>query len=84
MVAIAALDVVQETEFVIVAVDPSEYLPVAANCLLCPITIDALLGATVIDLRIAAVTCRLALPRMVPDLAVTVAEPLLLAVARPV
>lgn len=62
MVATAGSEIVQETEFVIVAVDPSEYFPVAANCLLWPIRIDALLGITVIEANIAAVTCRVALP----------------------
>jgi hypothetical protein len=62
MVATAGSEIVQETEFVIVAVDPSEYFPVAANCLVCPIRIDALVGVTVIDCRIAVVTCRVALP----------------------
>jgi hypothetical protein len=84
MVATAGFDVLQETEFVIVAVDPSEYFPVAANCWLCPMGMAALVGATVRDCRIAAMTCRVALPRMVPDFAVMVAEPLRFAVASPV
>jgi hypothetical protein len=75
MVATVAEDELQVTELVRVCVLPSLYVPVAANCWLAPLAIDALPGLTDNDTRTGAVTANVAEPVIVPEAAVIVAVP---------
>jgi hypothetical protein len=54
IVATAGADDVHVTVFVMLPVVPSEKIPVAVNCCLCPTRIEALLGVTRIDVSVAA------------------------------
>jgi hypothetical protein len=93
IVAVAVLDEVQVTDVVIVRVELSEYVPVAVNCWVAPTALVAVVGATAMEDKVAAVTVRVApfdvLPLkvavmvavLVPE-ATPVARPLLLIVAR--
>jgi hypothetical protein len=70
---------------VISRVVESEYVPVAVNCWVPPTVILAVVGATVIEDNVAveAVTLRVAVPDLPLKVAVMVAEPAALAVAKP-
>jgi hypothetical protein len=58
-------------------------VPVAVNCWVVPATLVAVAGVTAIEDRVAAVTVRVAVPDLPLKVAVMVAEPAALAVARP-
>jgi len=58
-------------------------MPVAENCCVLPTVIVGIVGATVIDLRAAAVTDRVAEPEIEPDAALIVAAPIPFPVATP-
>ena len=62
---------------------PSEYVPEAANCLVFPAGMLGLAGVTVMEDKVAAVTVKVVLPEMLPEVAVMVAVPAEAAVARP-
>ena len=64
-------------------VDPSEYVPVAVNCWVAPTTMLTVAGVTAIEERVAAVTVRVVFPEILPDVAVMIAEPAAIAVAKP-
>jgi hypothetical protein len=82
-VAVDVLDEVQVTCEVISWVVESEYVPVAVNCWVAPAAMLAVAGVTAIEDRVAAVTVRVADPDLPLKVAVMVAEPAALAVARP-
>ena len=83
IVAVVVLDEVQVTCVVINWVVPSEYVPVAVNCWMVPTTLLAVAGVTAIEDRVAAVTVRVAVPWILPEVALMVTFPAALAVARP-
>ena len=56
MVAVAVVPEAQVTEAVRFCVLLSLYVPVAVNCCVRPLAIDGLVGITVIDCSVAAVT----------------------------
>jgi hypothetical protein len=56
IVATEVADEAQATEFVMTAVLPSVYVPVATNCFVLPGERETLEGVTAIDLRTAGVT----------------------------
>lgn len=62
---------------------PSVKVPVAVNCNVVPGAIDGAGGVMAIDSTTALVTVRLALEEMLPEVAVTVAEPKPIALASP-
>src|ERR1700691_2112106 len=76
-------DELQVTELVRSCALPSLYVPVAANCWLVPLAIDALPGLTDNDTNTGAVTAKLAEPVMVPEVAVIVVVPGARLVAKP-
>jgi hypothetical protein len=83
-VAVGVLDEVQVTCAVISCVVESEYVPVAVNCWVAPTALLAVAGVTAIEDRVAAaVTVKVAVPDLPLKVAVMVAVPAALAVARP-
>ena len=80
-VATEVSDEFQVTCVVISWVDPSEKVSAAANCWVTPPGILGLAGVTDMDDKVA--TVRVALPEIVPEVAVMVAVPAATAVARP-
>lgn len=83
MVATVAEDELQVTELVRVCVLPSLYVPVAANCWLAPLAIDALPGLTDNDTRTGAVTATLTEPVTAPELALMLVVPSRLPITNP-
>ena len=53
------------------------------NCLVVPLAMLGLAGVTEMEASVAAVTVRVVDPEMLPDIAVTVVEPVATGVARP-
>ena len=82
-VATDVLDELQVTCAVISWLVPSEYLPEAASCWLFPAGMLGLAGVTDMEVRVAAVTVRVALPEILPEVAAMVARPAAPDVARP-
>jgi hypothetical protein len=82
-VATDVLDEVQMTSVVISWAVPSEYKPEAANCWVTPPGMLRLAGVTDMEDRVAGVTVRVVLPRMVPEAAVMVVIPGAMDVAEP-
>jgi hypothetical protein len=76
-------DEVQVTELVRSCALPSLYVPVAVNCWLVPLAIDALPGLTDIDTNTGDVTAKLVEPVIVPEVAVIIVLPGLTLVASP-
>jgi hypothetical protein len=76
-------DEVQVTELVRSCALPSLYVPVAVNCWLVPLAIDALPGLTDIDTNTGDVTANVAEPVIVPEVAVIIVLPGLTLVAYP-
>jgi hypothetical protein len=76
-------DEVQVTELVRSCALPSLYVPVAVNCWLVPLAIDALPGLTDIDTNTGDVTAKLVEPVTVPEVAVIIVLPGLTLVASP-
>ena len=74
---------VQATCVVISWLVPSEYMPVAVNCTVAPTNTPGLVGVTDIELRTAEVTVRLALPEILPKVAVMGTVPTEMDMARP-
>jgi hypothetical protein len=68
---------------VIFCVLPSENVPVATNCIVVPGAIDAVNGEIEIARSAALVTATVALEEMLAEVAVTVAEPIPVAIASP-
>ena len=62
---------------------PSEYVPEAANCSVIPAGMLGLAGVTAMEDKVAEVTVRVVLPEILPEVAVMVAAPAAMAVARP-
>ena len=83
ILATALFDELQVTCVVISWFVPSEYVPVAVNCWMPPTAMLRLAGVTDIEDKIAEVTVRVALPEMLPNLAVMAAVPAATAVTRP-
>ena len=83
-VAIEGVVVAQVADFVTSDVVASEYVPLAANCVLTPIAVYAGFGVIAIDWSTAGVTVRVALPKTDPELAVIIAIPSPAACASPV
>ncbi len=82
-VAADVLDELQVTCAVISWVVPPEYVPNAVNCWVFPAGTLGLAGETAMEVRVAAVTVKVVLPAMLPKVAVIVAFPAELPVARP-
>jgi len=82
-VATDGFDELQVTCVVISWAVPSEYVPVAVSCGVNPTLTVGLAGVTVMEERIAAAaTVRVAFPEIVPEVAVMVAVPAEMAIAR--
>jgi hypothetical protein len=74
----------QATEEVRFCDVPSEYVPIAMNCIVKPAGMDGLaVAATAMDCNVAAVTVRAVLPEMLPEVALMSAEPIPMLVTRP-
>lgn len=84
-VATVALELVHDTVVDTSAVEPSLYVPVAANCWVAPMARVALPGVSAIELRVftGAGTVRVALPLTPSKEAVTVVDPGASAAAMP-
>jgi len=82
-VAVGVLDEVQVTCEVISWVVESEYVPVAMNCWVLAAAMLAVAGVTAIEDRVTAVTVRVAVPEILPEVALMVTLPAALALARP-
>ena len=82
-VATEVMDELQVTCVVMSRLVPSEYVPVAVNCLVTPAGTPALTGVTDMEVSTAGVTVRMAFPEMVREVAVMLAGPVAKAVARP-
>jgi len=74
-VAIVVDDEVQVAEPVKFCVVPLLYVPVAVNCCVYPAATDAVPGVTAMEANTTAVTVSVAVPVIVPDVAVIVAVP---------
>jgi hypothetical protein len=83
MLAAAGFPDVHCAELVIFCVLPSENVPVATNCIVVPGAIDAVNGEIEIARSAALVTATVALEEMLAEVAVTVAEPIPVAIASP-
>jgi hypothetical protein len=75
MVATPAADGLQATAVVRFCVVLSEYVPIAVNCRVVPLTMLGLVGVTTIDTSVAGVTVSVVDPGILPDVAVIVVEP---------
>jgi hypothetical protein len=67
IVAVAALEELQATEFVMFCVLPLVKVPVAENCCVRPAATEGFAGVRVIDTRAGAATVRVVEPVMEPD-----------------
>jgi hypothetical protein len=83
MLAAAGFAEAHCAELVMFCVLPSENVPVAMNCMVVPGAIDAVKGEIEIVRNAALVTVTVALEEMLPEVAVTVAEPIPVAIASP-
>jgi hypothetical protein len=81
--ATVVMDEVQVTSAVISWVVPSEKVPVAVNCWVVPPGTLGLAGVIAMEDRVAEVTVRVVLAETAPEVAVMVAVPGAMAVARP-
>jgi hypothetical protein len=81
--ATPAFDEFQVIAVVRFCVEPSEYVPVAVNCRVVPLTMLGLIGSTVRDMSVAAVTVRVVDPEILPDAAVIAVDPAVTDVANP-
>jgi len=91
LLSIVAIDVSDEVQLTCVVISwlvPSEYVPVALNCMTDSRDMNRLAGVTVIKIRGTGVTVKVALPEipgvLVMEVAVMVVVPAEAAVARPV
>ncbi len=76
-------DEFQVTAVVRSCVVPSEYVPVALNCRVVPLTMLELVGVIAIDTSVAGVTVNVVNPDTLPDVAVIVVDPTAAEVASP-
>jgi hypothetical protein len=83
MVAALVFDDVHVTPSVMTTLVPSSNVAVATNAWVSPDVIDAFVGVTSIDLRLAYVTDAVVVPLMEPDVAVIVVVPAAIAVTSP-
>jgi hypothetical protein len=83
MLAVVLATALQVTDAVRFCVELSVKVPVAVNCSVTPIGTEGLGGVTAIETSAAEVTLRVAVPKMVPEVAVMVEVPVPLVVARP-
>ena len=83
IVAVAVLEELHVADAVRFCVVPSVYVPVAVNCIVLPRAIEGLTGVISIETNWAAVTVKVVLPAIAPDVAVIVVEPTASDVARP-
>ena len=83
MAATPVADEFQVTAVVRSCVVLSEYVPVAVNCLVVPLTMLGLVGVTAMDTSVAGVTVNVVDPDILPDVAVIVVEPAAAEVASP-
>ena len=83
MAATPVADEFQVTAVVRSWVVLSEYVPVAVNCLVVPLTMLGLVGVTAMDMSVAEVTVNVVDPDIVPDVAVIVVVPTAAEVASP-
>jgi hypothetical protein len=81
VVATLIADELHVTAFVRSRFVPLLYVPVAVNCCVPPVAIDAVLGATAMEVNTAAVTVNEAAPLIFPETAVIVAAPALMPLA---
>ncbi len=81
--ATVVLDELQVTDAVRFCVVPSEYVPIAVNCLVVPAALVELEGVIEIDDSVAGVTVSVVEPDTLPDVAVTVDVPAARQDARP-
>src|SRR6266481_9863395 len=82
IVATVVVNELQVTELVRFCVELSLNVPVAVNCCVVPLGIEALAGVTAMDTSVAAVTVNVALAAMFPCIAEMVVVPGLSAEAR--
>jgi hypothetical protein len=83
MVATPAVNEFQVTDVVRFCVVLSEYVPVAVNCRVVPLTMPGLVGVIAMDTSVAELTVNVVDPVMPPDIAVIVVEPTAAGVASP-
>ena len=81
--ATVALDELQDTAVVRFCVELLEYVPVAVNCWVVPLTMLEFAGVTAMDTSVAEVTVSVAVPTTLPDVAVIVDDPAATDVANP-
>lgn len=81
--ATLVFDEVQVTVAVMSCVVPSEKVPVAVNCCRVPSGMDALVGVTAMEVRLALVTVRVAVEKTLPEVAVMIEVPAATPRARP-
>jgi hypothetical protein len=83
IVAVVVLDDAQVAVAVRFCVEPSVYVPVAANCCVSPLETLGLAGVTAIETSAAGSTVSVVLPVMLPEVAEIVVVPAATVVARP-
>jgi hypothetical protein len=83
MAATAAVDEPQVTAVVRFCMEPSEYVPVAVNCLVVPRAMLGLDGVIARETSVAGVAARVVLPDMLPNVAVIAVDPDATGVANP-
>jgi hypothetical protein len=83
IVATAGVPEAQVTDPVMSFALLSEYVPKAWNCTVVPAVADGFAGVTAMDFNVAAVTVRVVLPDMLPDVAEINVVPTATADARP-
>jgi len=84
MVTVEVLDELQVTDPVTLPLVPSENVPVAVNCWVAPTGMVERAGVKDSEDRVAAVTVRIVVPAIVPEVAVMVVVPATMVVTRPV
>ena len=82
-VATLASDEVQLADAVMSCIEPSVKVPVAVNCCVRPTGIEGIAGVIAIDTNVAGVTVKLVEPVIEPEVAMTLAVPRALLLARP-
>ena len=83
MAATVVDDDFQVADVVRFCVELSEYVPVAVNCLDVPSAILGFVGVSVMETSVAGVTVSVAIPEILPDVAVIVVEPVATESANP-
>ena len=83
IVATAMVPELHVTRLLILTLVPSEYAPVATKVCVRPIGVVAVKGVTTIELKVAAVTVKVAEPELLPKVAVMTDVPTVTPRARP-